>query len=197
MNPSDAAPGGEDPLAALRRATAARHQRLDAGLPISGSAPGVAEYAAHLHLLRAWLAPIEQWLAEYDDGPQAVAALAPCGRLALIEADLAEPGMGQVPPAPGPAVPWPAAASPAWRWGVCYVVEGSQLGGTVLYQRLAVPLAPHPLRYLRGAADGPGARWRAFMTALREQVSTPAEIAEAVDGACFAFDRILAVAKFG
>ena len=80
---------------------------------------------------------------------------------------------------------------------MCYVVEGSQLGGAVLYQRLHARLAPHPLRYLKGGAGaanpGPGPRWRLFMQALRAHLRTPAEIAEACAGACDAFDRILAV----
>jgi heme oxygenase len=74
---------------------------------------------------------------------------------------------------------------------VHYVIEGSQLGGAVLYERLRVRLAPHPLRYLKGDAAGPGPRWRAFTQALRADVRTAAEIADACAGACAAFDRIL------
>jgi hypothetical protein len=80
---------------------------------------------------------------------------------------------------------------------VCYVIEGSQLGGAVLYQRLAGALAPHPLRYLRGEGGGPGPRWRAIMQALRGAVRTPGEIADACEGACAAFDRMLALAEEG
>lgn len=182
---------GADALAALRAATGARHERLDSGLPLSRPAPGLPDYAAHLVMVRDWLQPLESWLARHDDGPQA--ALAPVGRLALIEADLREPGMPPVPP-PAPAPAWPDGASAAYRWGVCYVIEGSQLGGKVLYGKLAERLAPHPLRYLRGADDGPGPRWRAFMLALRAAVTTPEQIAEACAGACAAFDAILALA---
>jgi heme oxygenase len=76
---------------------------------------------------------------------------------------------------------------------VCYVIEGSQLGGAVLYQRLHEQLAPHPLRYLKGNDAGPGPRWRAFMQALREHVRSPEEILEASEGACAAFDSILSL----
>jgi heme oxygenase len=72
------------------------------------------------------------------------------------------------------------------------VIEGSHLGGAVLYQRLHELLAPHPLRYLRGAPGGPGPRWRAFMLALRADVRTTAQLADACAGACDAFDAILA-----
>jgi heme oxygenase len=184
---------GADPVAALRSATASRHQELDSGLPIGAPDASLHDYAAHLAMLRAWLAPLQAWLMGFTDGPRFDQA----GRLALIEQDLAEPGM-PVAPAPASALPgggpdWPPDASPAWRWGVCYVIEGSQLGGAVLYQRLHERLAPHPLRYLKGDAAGPGPRWRAFMQALREHVRSPQEILDASAGACAAFDRILAL----
>jgi heme oxygenase len=178
-----------DALAALRSATASRHQELDSGLAIGAPDASLGDYASHLAMLRAWLAPLQAWLRGFGNGPQFDQA----ARLALIEQDLAEQGMPAAPAAAGPMRDWPAAASPAWRWGVCYVIEGSQLGGAVLYQRLHHRLAPHPLRYLKGADTGPGPRWRAFMQALREHVRSPEEIREASAGACAAFDSILAL----
>jgi heme oxygenase len=178
-------------LEALRAATASRHEMLDGGLPLAHQHAGLAEYAQHLQLLRDWLAPLNAWLAQFDDGPQGADGLPPVDRIALLEADLLEPGM--ILRAPLPVQPWPVHASAAYRWGVMYVVEGAQLGGAVLYQRLHATLAPHPLRYLRGDPAGPGPRWRAFMLALKEHVTTSEEIAEACAGACGAFDRILAL----
>lgn len=183
-----------DPLAALRRATAERHALLDASLAIGAASATLDDYASHLRMLRTWMAPIDAWLAGFGDGPAAV--LAPVARVESIDADLADPAMPQGAGIAGDSAPaWPADASAAYRWGVCYVVEGSQLGGAVLYQRLAAQLAPHPLRYLRGDAAGPGPRWRSFMLALKEEVRTEAQVAEACAGACDAFDRILALAQ--
>ena len=190
--PTDAAPG-TDALSALRSTTAALHERLDSGLPLSAPTPTLDDYAAHLHMVRDWLAPLESWLAGFADGPQAGPDLPPLPRLALIQADLAEPGMPEVAPL-RPAHPWPLEASAAWRWGVAYVIEGSQLGGAVLYKHLHQRLAPHPLRYLRGGDAGPGPRWRGFMAALRRHVTSEQEIAEACAGACAAFDAILELA---
>ncbi|MGO4477280.1 biliverdin-producing heme oxygenase [Massilia sp. 2TAF26] len=185
-----------DPLAALRSATASRHQALDSGLPIGADDASLGDYASHLAMLRAWLAPLQAWLTGFADGPQCGPQFDQAQRLALIEQDLAERGMPAAPlPAPA-ASDWPAAASPAWRWGVCYVIEGSQLGGAVLYQRLHRRLAPHPLRYLKGNEAGPGPRWRSFMQVLREQVRSPEEILEACAGACAAFDSILALDRY-
>lgn len=190
MNSTNRGAGDADVLAALRRATASRHAALDAGLPLSGEAASLADYASHLILLRDWLAPLQAWLGGGDAG------LPGADRLALIAADLAHPSLhGLVPPGAQPGGrQWPALASAAYRWGVCYVIEGSQLGGTVLYQRLRERLAPHPLSYLRGAPEGPGPRWRAFLQALRENVRSGAEIGEACAGACDAFDVMLALA---
>ncbi|GAB3438263.1 biliverdin-producing heme oxygenase [Massilia solisilvae] len=187
MNSTNDGAGDADVLAALRLATASRHAALDAGLPLSGEAASLADYASHLMLLRDWLAPLQAWLAGSNAG------LPDAHRLARIEADLADPSMENlIPRAQAPnAQQWPRHASDAYRWGVCYVIEGSQLGGAVLYQRLRERLAPHPLGYLRGVPEGPGPRWRAFMLALRAHVRSRAEIAEACAGACDAFDAIL------
>jgi heme oxygenase len=187
-HPSEAA-GALDALASLRSATASRHQELDSGLPIGADDASLGDYASHLSMLRAWLAPLQAWLAGFSNGPHFDQA----ARLALIDEDLAEQGMPAAPAVDSGAPQWPPAASPAWRWGVCYVIEGSQLGGAVLYQRLHERLAPHPLRYLKGLDAGPGPRWRAFMLALREHVRSPEEILEATAGACAAFDSILAL----
>lgn len=187
--------GDVDPLAALRHATASRHAALDSGLPLSSDNATLSDYHAHLTLLQNWLAPLQGWLDGFSDGPQGPAGLAPTDRLALIAADLAEPNLSRERAALHTRPHrWPADASPAYRWGACYVIEGSQLGGAVLYQRLHERLAPHPLRYLGGAPGGPGPRWRAFMLALRAEVRTPAEVADACAGACDAFDAILAQA---
>ena len=185
MNRSTDVASEADPLAALRAATATRHAALDAGLPIGAPDASLHDYTAHLVLLRTWLVPLHAWLAGFADGPPFEHAT----RLARIDADLAEAGHALTTASAGDA--WPAAASPAYRWGVHYVIEGSQLGGAVLYERLRERLAPHGLRYLKGDDAGPGPRWRVFMQALRAGVRTPGEIADACAGACAAFDRIL------
>jgi heme oxygenase len=188
MNRSIDVASEADPLTALRAATASRHAALDAGLPIGAPDASLHDYIAHLVLLRTWLVPLHAWLAGFADGPQFDHA----SRIARIDADLADladAGYGSPVTPDGDA--WPAAASPAYRWGVHYVIEGSQLGGAVLYERLHERLAPHRLRYLQGDDAGPGPRWRVFMQALRAGVRSPAEIADACVGARAAFDRIL------
>lgn len=181
-------------LAALREATATRHAELDSGMPLARPLPTLGDYRAHLALLRRWLEPIEAWQARFADGPQDAALLAPSPHLPQIEADLADPAMagGDDPAAPAP---WHGRDSAAYRWGVSYVIEGSRLGGAVLYRRLADRLAPHPLHYLQAGGVPPGPRWQHFLRALRASVQDEAAVAEACQGACDAFDSLIAIRR--
>jgi heme oxygenase (biliverdin-IX-beta and delta-forming) len=81
--------------------------------------------------------------------------------------------------------------SAAYRWGVCYVIEGSQLGGVVLYERLKERLAPHPLGYLALGRDASGKRWPAFVQAMCAGLHTQAMIDEASRGASDAFRHLI------
>ena len=182
-----------DVLGALREATGARHALLDDGLAIAGPGATLADYEQHLRMLHAWLLPLEAWLATFHDGPSTEPTLPPLPRAATIAGDLEHAAMPAVSQVRLETPPWPPDASAAYRWGVCYVIEGSQLGGAVLYQRLKERLAPHPLRYFAGEGSGPGPRWRAFMLALRAHVRSADEVDDVCHGACDAFDRLLAL----
>lgn len=179
-----------DVLASLRTATSALHDKLDRAMPLSHGTPTLDDYRDHLLILRAWLAPLETWLAGFGDGPQDPALLPAAMRTPILRQDLAHPA---TPPG-GVTVPdidvGTLPADAAYRWGLCYVIEGSQLGGAVLYRQLAERLAPHPLQYL-GAGRTPGPRWQQFIHALRANVREPAEIAQACAGAKRAFEDLL------
>lgn len=193
-----------DVLTALRQATAQRHAVLDSRTPLAAPAPDLRAYHDHLRLLEAWLAPIQRWLEQPGEAalpplpplplsPPPASALARRDYLALIRADLAHPSLAAMPRSTLTVdAEWPAHASEAYRWGVAYVIEGSQLGGAVLYKRLAQRLAPHPLDYLRGAGS-PGPRWQQFLGAMRASVTTAAQIDDACRGARQAFDSLIAL----
>jgi heme oxygenase len=171
-----------DVLTALRAATAERHAELDTRTPLAAEAPDLRAYRDHLRLLEAWLVAIQ---------PAPVDGLPSRDYLSLIRADLAHPALDGLPAAPAlSAEPWGQQDDAAYRWGVAYVVEGSQLGGAVLYKRLAERLAPHPLGYLRGEGS-PGPRWQQFLAGLRAAVVTPAQIDQACQGARQAFDSLI------
>ena len=193
-----AAPAGV--VAALRAATAGRHAVVDRTTPLAVPAPGLPHYRSHLLLLQAWLTPLQEWLADFRDGPQACAALPEPDRLAALAQDLADLDARGIAAAPGLIRPGvmdapllPRNADAAWRWGICYVIEGSQLGGAVLSKDLAQRYPGCPLRYLSGNGRLPGPRWHAFMNAIGEQVREQEDIEAACRGACAAFDRLLAL----
>lgn len=186
-----------DPLAALRVATQEQHARLDAGLPIAQAHATLADYAAHAAALNAWLlalAPELQWLAEREP------RFAPdtTHRLQALQADLRDAGHRQSEGDGGSpsaatqaqvqhALQQAPDAQGAVRWGLAYVVEGSQLGGQVMHRQLAPRLAPHPLRYLRGRGTDTGAHWKHFIALLRDHVASPEATAAACAGARAAF----------
>lgn len=197
-----------DVLTALRAATAERHTQLDTRTPLAAEVPDLRAYRDHLYLLAAWLAPLQPALMTQVQA-QAQPGLPPRDYLSLIRADLAHPALAGLPPLPAlqpaPLAQFAQSAqlaqfaqlddaaqldAAAFLWGVAYVVEGSQLGGAVLYKRLAEQLAPHPLAYLRGAGS-PGPRWQQFLAALRAAVVTERQIEQACRGARQAFDSLI------
>lgn len=162
-------------------------------MPLAKADVTLDDYRDHLLLLNAWLGPIEAWLSHYTDGPQNPEVLPPVRRLPLIESDLGHASMTPANLFEPMAFPPSLHNDSAYRWGVCYVVEGSQLGGAILYKRLRAQLAPHPLLYLGGDGAPVGPRWQRFMHALQTSVGTDAAIARACEGAADAFDSLISL----
>lgn len=174
-----------DPRDALRRATAHLHAEVDASMPLARPNPSLADYRRHLALLADWVESLRALPVDVgrldDEAWRVDADLAECERmLNLPHAALSQP--------PARA----ATATGPFGWGVAYVIEGSRLGGQVMYRRLADALAPHPLTYLQGAGRETGARWAAFLAELRQQLRTEADIDAACEGAVQAFALLLA-----
>lgn len=180
---------GTDVREALRRATAHLHERVDASVPLAGASPTLADYRDHLQLLQAWTSALRRLPADAArlDAQEAALLqdLAECARLLGVD------DARTTPPPAAPAIAPGSASAAAFGWGIAYVIEGSQLGGQVMYRRLAEALAPHPLAYLQGAGCGTGARWNAFLAELRAHVATPAEVEAACAGAVEAFGLLL------
>lgn len=204
--------GARGVLGALRAATAERHELLHEIMPLSVDSVALRDYLAHLAILRDWLEPLETWLDTFSDGPQSPALPARMDRLALIAADLSHDTVGlqdrvEIPalhavhssdssrPAAHTGRNWRGDGGAARRWGICYVIEGSQLGGALLYAQLKDRLAPHPLGYLSAGRDSLGPRWQAFLRVMVSEVDTPTLIDEACRGAADAFDRLIELAR--
>lgn len=171
-----------DPLQALRSATQALHARLDSQLPLAQPADATQSlyhYHQHLRVLHGWLSNLTPLLRRTGWGQ---------GLLEPLCADLGDAGLAAAPAeAARPPLDGDAAA-----WGVAYVVEGSQLGGRVLHQRLRRAGVDAPLRYLEGRGAGTGSHWNGFLQALRAALVQPADVAAASAAARWAFEDLLA-----
>lgn len=186
VTPTTAPAGASDAVEALRLATQALHERLDSRLPLSRAAPSLADYALHLCVLRDWQTALAPWLSRTGSNASS---------LLLLEEDIADCAPCRFSAtyrqsADVDVVLQADDGSDAFCWGVSYVLEGSRLGGQVLYKRLQAQLAPHPLRYLERAAGG--LSWPQTLKALRLHVATPRSRAAACAGAVAAFELLLA-----
>lgn len=171
-------------LASLRDCTKTRHNILDRAMPLAKPNPNWDNYVEHLHILFAWLQPIEAHLEKFSNGPQSANAPQFIHYSHIIYKDL---GDFFQPPEPQ-RFAWSAMEDPAYRWGICYVVEGSQLGGEFLYKSLAKALSPHQLVYLQKKQSG---RWPAFLSCMAAELTTQEQIDKACEGAMDAFDALL------
>jgi heme oxygenase len=159
---------GPSALAALRAATRPLHDEIEARMVLSREHAGANEYRLYASALYGWMAEWETalWQAPW---PTEVEAAQRDNKRAWLQADLAALGMELPPSRAHP----PALDSLAARFGVAYVIEGSQLGGAVLARRLALPTEP---RYLIGYGAALGPRWKSFLAALENNVVASADI---------------------
>lgn len=175
-----------DAVAALRAATHALHEQLDHSLPVARPDAVLADYAAHLTVLRDWQRALAPWLSR---------SIIDATALALLEQDLRDcpaqaHALACLPVPDLTALHQADDGREGFCWGIAYVVEGSRLGGQVLYQRLFRQLAPHPLRYL-GQRGRTGASWPDLLACLRSHLAVKPELQSACNGAVAAFDMLL------
>jgi len=184
-------PAATDPHTALRDATRSRHERLDSSLRIAAPDATYADYVGHLAALLGWLHPVEQhfWQRTWP------ARLQPTQRshkAEWIHEDLRAAAAAGVPAPPlQDCTELPDTDGPqAYALGVLYVVEGSQLGGRMLYKRYSQAHPGGSFRYLAGYGEALGGLWKDYLAFLEEALDTPEAMAQACRGACDAFDTL-------
>lgn len=171
----------------LKRATNETHERLDQCIMGKGIFDSRALFACFLRVQHRLHARID---ALYDDPAlQAPFPELPSRRrLARIERDLAD--LGSAAPIDAPA----RAPLPAWptALGWLYVVEGSALGGAVIY-KMAARLGldqQFGASHLAPPSHGVAAHWRHFTAALNALPLTDHEEQQVVAGARAAFSAV-------
>ncbi|WAT14958.1 biliverdin-producing heme oxygenase [Xanthomonas fragariae] len=166
---------------ALRHATQDTHRLVEAVPLMQALAQGRVDRAAYAQILRrhhALLAGLEHQLSDW------LRTLVGSGwqyrhRVPALREDLCT--LGEQPDLPVAA---PVAYKDAARWGMLYVIEGSQLGGRVIARsvRKHHPALADALRYFELADEDP-AGWRRFQAVLDQRLDTPSARTAAIDGA--------------
>ena len=181
---------GDDLVTALRRATAARHRRLDGALAIARAPLTRERYAAFLRGSLRVLQALEPALSRW---PQAYGASL---RIECLRADLRSIGAAHDPAPADVKVPETVAEA----FGAAYVVEGSALGGRVLAPLVQRALGDSaPVTYLRLRGDATQAHWQQWLGRLHafDEQERPGDRDAACAMACSTFDaytRALAAA---
>jgi heme oxygenase len=159
---------------ALRDATGAVHERLHHAPPFAAIADqqlDVAGYTKLLARIAAFHLTVSKDLELDDTRPR------------LLARDL------EVLGSPSPErLHWRSPESASARLGLAYVVEGSALGGKVIYRQLDYLFgnSARGRRFFRGSpSDGP--RWQTLCRRLEQEGQTPRGLDEMIGGATAAF----------
>jgi heme oxygenase len=180
-----------DVHATLRQATHERHERLDGSLRIGSGDADYGDYLAYIAALCGWLEPVEDalWARAW---PASLRADLRRDKAARIRQDFeAARALGLQPPAVSTCDRVPdVARSRAYALGVMYVIEGSQLGGRMMAKRLEQAWPDRQFHYMAGYGAELGPLWKAFTAFLADELHSQEDIAEAVAGACDAFDTL-------
>ncbi|AZR32693.1 biliverdin-producing heme oxygenase [Xanthomonas vasicola] len=166
---------------ALRHATQDAHRLVEAVPLMQALGQGQIDSAAYAQILRRHHGLLAGFEAQLSDW---LTTLVGNGwhyrrRVPALREDLR--ALGQQPDLP---VALPSVADDAARWGMLYVIEGSQLGGRMIARsvRKQQPALAGALRYFELADDDP-AGWRRFQAALERRLDTPSARDAAIDGA--------------
>lgn len=145
---------------------------------------GQVDSAAYAQILRRHHALLAGFEAQLSDWLTTVVGNGwhYCRRVPALREDLRALGQQPDPPVALPSAA--AGADDAARWGMVYVIEGSQLGGRMIARTLRrqQPALAGALRYFELADDDP-AGWRRFQAALDRRLDTASARDAAIDGA--------------
>ncbi|WP_432543095.1 biliverdin-producing heme oxygenase [Kineococcus sp. SYSU DK002] len=153
--------GGEGPLARVRAATARAHHELDTSLAVLERPWDVAGHRRWLELTWGLLAPLERALAGWARTDPGVLDVAARARADLALADLRALGVPDAELAALPECPrTPAVPDRAAALGVCYVLDGSTLGGRLIARTVVAAGVPAEATTSLTGRPGAGRRWR-------------------------------------
>ncbi|MNS34629.1 Heme oxygenase [compost metagenome] len=177
---------------ALKAHTGALHERLEAGLDLTGPHLDRERYAAMMARFHGFYAALEPALLEAawpDHGVVYAERLkTPALRRDLAAFGTTPDAVDQLPVCEA----LPRVDTPARRLGCMYVLEGSTLGGQFLSRHFATALGLTPetgCAFFSGYGPATGPRWAAFVKLL-DALDSPDTRAEALEAALETFEKL-------
>lgn len=190
-------PSSPSALDALRLATRSLHERLEGSLRITAPGAGLEDYRQYLVSLWGWHVAVEERLWE-QAWPPAMQAARRRTKLDRMARDLHHLGIDDAARAALPRMqPAPALDDEATRYGVAYVIEGSQLGVRALGRSLAPRLGGWEPVWLQGYGADTAQQWKNFIGCLEAAVTTEAQRRRAASAAAAAFESLAAWIETG
>lgn len=172
----------------LRQATSETHDRIERRLDIVAALADPARRVALMHRFWGLHRGAEQALSRVLDG-MAGLDYPSRSKVALLEADLVDL-TGARPNRLDPVCRFEVASCEAGL-GIAYVLEGSALGGAMIYREmLARGMSPDGLSFFNPYGSQTGLRWREFIAVLEREGGDEIAAAEIIAGARHGFDRV-------
>lgn len=183
-------------LEVIRLRTRPLHAQLEAAIDLQAALTSLTTYRRLLLRYLAFYEPFElllqaRLLATQTPAIRALIAHPQRSRVQLLLADLRALGM---PHPIAPPLPLPPFDTLDQLLGALYVIEGSSLGGQIIYRQIQHHLH---LDHTTGAAffygDGglTGDAWKQFLTILQQHVTQPDEAALAAETTFHLFEQAL------
>ncbi len=185
------------PLEIVRERTRPLHTQLEATIDISGQLVSKASYAQLLERYALVYAPLERDLAQQPEKIRRITSTFYKPKMPLLEMDLAAIGSPPTSPFRQPLT-LPALETLDQTLGVLYVVEGSALGGQLLYREVEQRLglnASNGAAFFSGSGEATSATWKTFTTLFNLQVKDAESAAQSACQTFAAFQSSLAPAK--
>ncbi|HEV2557809.1 MAG TPA: biliverdin-producing heme oxygenase [Microvirga sp.] len=171
----------------LRAETAAAHRATETSVGLPGTIAGRDDYRACLIRFLRLYRPLEERLCEFSDWPHWGIDLQDRPHAARLVDDLGRLGVRaeDLPDAPAEALP--ALSTFAHALGALYVLEGSTLGGQLIFRRLLaaeIEGVAEACSFFNGRGAATGPLWRSFREALDAfGAAQPSQNPDVVEGA--------------
>lgn len=154
----------------LRTQTMPCHKALEQNpysVALMAHEANIDNYATYLKKLYGFVKPYEQHVFAKVDG--VIADVETRRKTVLLENDLKALGYSEAQINTLPVYSYPAPATTAQALGAMYVLEGSTLGGNIIYKRLNHLIGVDKEtngKYFTAYGEASGMKWKAFMDAF-------------------------------